>query len=118
MNPYDVNLLIKKIQSLTTNLQLRRVITNVFSLSSIQILNYIVPLVTLPHFLRVLGIEQYGLFTFSQVVISYFESLLQYSFTLTAVNKISKNIENKKNISMQVSVVILTKIILTLIAFF
>ena len=80
---------------LTKNADYKRIAKNFFSLGIIQVTNYLVPLILLPYLVRTLGLAQYGVIVFAQVIIGYFESIMQYSFSLTAVNEISQNVKSK-----------------------
>ena len=55
----------------------------------------LIPLVTLPYILNVLGKELYGLVVFSQAVVSYFVILVSFGFNTLAIEEISVNRDDK-----------------------
>lgn len=62
---------------------------NIFSLASLQVVNYLVPLVTLPWLTRTLGLEAYGQLGFATAVISYFILLTEWGFPLGATREVA-----------------------------
>jgi len=62
---------------------------NVISLYLLQFANYILPLVTVPYLVRVLGPEKFGAVVFGQSLITYFVLVVNYGFDWSATRKIS-----------------------------
>jgi len=54
-----------------------------------QMVGYILPLVTIPYLLRVLGPERFGIITFSQAIMAYFIVINDYGFNLSATRDLS-----------------------------
>ena len=53
---------------------------NIFSLGLLNIVNYIFPLLIIPHLTRTLGRENYGLYAFATVVVGYIALFIRYGF--------------------------------------
>lgn len=66
-----------------------KVVGNAASLITMQLVGYILPLVTVPYLLRVLGPERFGLITFSQAIMAYFIVINDYGFNLSATRDLS-----------------------------
>jgi O-antigen/teichoic acid export membrane protein len=62
---------------------------NALSLYSIQFANYLLPLITVPYLVRVLGAERFGTLSFGQGLMAYFSALVSYGFDWSATRKIS-----------------------------
>jgi O-antigen/teichoic acid export membrane protein len=62
---------------------------NALSLYSIQFANYLLPLITVPYLVRVLGAERFGTLSFGQGLVAYFSAMVSYGFDWSATRKIS-----------------------------
>jgi polysaccharide transporter, PST family len=62
---------------------------NIAALSILQVMNYAVPLVTVPYLVRVLGPGHFGLLSFAQAFILYFDLLTDYGFNLSATRAVA-----------------------------
>ncbi len=94
---------------------IRRLMDNFLSLSALQGINILVPLITFPYLVRVLGVEQFGVFAFVVAVINYAVIITDYGFDLSATKHISTHIENKKKIDEIFSSVIMIKSVMMLL---
>jgi O-antigen/teichoic acid export membrane protein len=75
-------------------------IKNIVSLVSVQGANYLIPLITLPYLVRVLGPVGYGALSFSLAFVQYFILLSDYGFNLSATKQIAIIRENKRDVSV------------------
>lgn len=91
---------------------------NFISLSSIQLMGMILPLISLPYVLRVIGFDNYGIIVFATSLINYFTSLTDYSFKITAVRDIAVFKESKKKLNFIYSKVLIVKFIFLCISLF
>jgi polysaccharide transporter, PST family len=87
-------------RTLVQNKDYRQVATNAASMFVIQVSNYLVPLITFPFLIRTLGIEGFGLMSFTQNIFSYFEQLMNYGFMYAAPKDIAQNTDDKPAINV------------------
>jgi PST family polysaccharide transporter len=90
---------------------------NVFSLSVLQAVTYLIPLITLPYLVRVLGVEKYGLVAFAQAFIQYFIILSDYGFNLSAALDIASHRHDPAKVSQTFSSVMLIRLVLMAVVF-
>ncbi len=88
-----------RIRSFVSVPEKRRLLENFISLSTLQGINYILPLITVTYLVRVLGPEKFGLVAFAQAFIQYFVIFTDYGFNLSATRKISICREDKERVS-------------------
>ncbi|MGB5966195.1 MAG: oligosaccharide flippase family protein [Sulfurimonadaceae bacterium] len=95
----------------------KRLLSNFFSLSLIKISSMILPLVTLPYLVSVLGIENFGLISFVLSIIMYFDIFVSFGFELSATRQISVNRDNIEKVSEIFSSVMVIKFLFLMISF-
>lgn len=64
-------------------------VKNFFSLVSVQVANYLLPLIVLPYLARVIGVEKFGAVAFAQAIVVYFTMLTNFGFGLYGPREIS-----------------------------
>ena len=92
--------------------------SNVFYLTILQGVNYLLPLLALPFLFVKLGAENYGLVAFAYSVSLFLNILVDFGFDLYSTREISINRSNKIKTDKIFSVTMVSKLILLIIAFF
>lgn len=106
----NINFFLKKIKN-------NKLFNNFWYLFIFNIANFILPFLTFPYLVRVLGYDNFGLLSFSNSIINYFVLLTDYGFNLTATREVSINRNNVYKINEIVSSVYIIKIFLFIISF-
>ncbi len=91
-------------------------VKNILSLFMIQGAGYILPLITLPYLVRVLGPSEYGILGFSFAFVQYFTLIVQYGFDLSATNKIAIHKDDKTLVSQVFWGVLFCKSVLVILS--
>jgi PST family polysaccharide transporter len=81
--------LIKKTYKMARPEERRTVLKNFASLSVLQAVTYLLPLLILPYLFRVIGPAKFGLISFAQAFVQYFMILTDYGFSVSATREIS-----------------------------
>ncbi|MGD8778520.1 MAG: oligosaccharide flippase family protein [Ignavibacteria bacterium] len=90
-------------------------LTNFKSLSVIQISNLILPLITLPYLVRILGVEYYGKIQYAYALKSTLLIFTEYGFNFSAVKSIAI-LDNAEQINYRLNIFIFIKIFLLFIS--
>ncbi|WP_225049589.1 oligosaccharide flippase family protein [Priestia megaterium] len=89
---------------------------NFLALFSMQLVNMLLPLLTLPFLGKTLGPSGFGLVMFSQAFIQYFVLITDFGFNLSATRQISINRDNFTKINQIVNAVYVIKLLLLLLS--
>lgn len=92
------------------------VISNITSLSTLQAVTYLLPVVILPYLFRVIGPEKFGLISFAQAFVQYFMIITDYGFNISATKEISLCREEHAKVCKAFSSVMTVKIALAFIS--
>jgi len=92
-------------------------LVNFFSLSTLNFINYLLPLIILPYLIKVIGIENFGLINFALSVIMFFNILIGFGFDLSATRQVSIYKNDIRKVSEIFSSVYLIKAFLLILSF-
>ena len=107
--------MIKRIKSKFQSQDSKKISANFMYLSILQGMNLLLPLITFPYLVRVLGIEKFGLIMFAQAFIVYFSMLADYGFNLSGIREVSSNRNNKNKLIKIFSSIMIARFVLVLI---
>jgi len=104
-------------KKIVTHKEREIVLENFISLTTLQGISYILPLLILPYLVRVIGMEKFGLIAFAQSLVQYFMILTDYGFNLSATKTISLIGGHKEKTSAIFSSVMTIKLMLAAASF-
>lgn len=90
---------------------------NMAALLLLQGANYLLPLLTVPFLVRVLGVEHFGLVAFITAIVTYFLIITDYGFNLTVTRTVALCRDDPSQLSKVVSEVFWTRLFLCLVCF-
>lgn len=98
------------------NEEIKTVIKNFISLSSLNLLSFVFPLLLIPYLTRTIGVEYYGEYVFSFSIFQYCLLLINFGFDYSATKLISVNRDNKSMVSDVLTNVTIIRLIFALFA--
>jgi PST family polysaccharide transporter len=108
----------KNILKFSGKSEFRVLFSNFMNLAVIQGLELVLPLITIPYTIRIVGLDKVGLIAFSYALVGYFGILIGYGFNLTATKQISQNKYSIQNQRKVFSEVLLGKLFLVVVSIF
>lgn len=94
----------------------KTLIENFASLSALQVVTLILPLITLPYVLRVMGKSGYGVYVMAITLMGYFVTITDFGFAVLAPRDVALTRDDKDALNKVYSQVIFTKIALAVLA--
>lgn len=91
-------------------------IENIFSLSILNGLNLILPLVTIPYLVATVGSAHYGIYSIVYSIVQYALLVSNYGFSYTSTKQIAQNRDDMEIVSWIFSSTFLAKIILSTVS--
>lgn len=93
------NKILLKAINILRNSDNKKLINNFFNLGSVQILEMLLPLLTVPYITRIIGFDKVGVIAFSSAIIGYFGICINYGFNLTGTKQVAQNKDDKNYIN-------------------
>ncbi len=107
----------QRLRALTSRPGVRLLLENYASLSAVQVLSYLFPLVITPYLTRTLGPERFGLVSSAASFVGLFLYLTNYGFTITATRQVAVYRQDLNQISRIVGAVLLIKSVFLFLGF-
>ena len=90
---------------------------NTIALMIIQVLNYVIPFITLPYVSRIFEVDKFGVIFFAQSMVDYLGRFIMFGFSLSAVRMIAINRDDKNKINSIVNSVLCGQVLLIIVCF-
>lgn len=94
----------------------KRLISNFVALLVLRGFNFLIPLITLPYLVRVIGLENFGLVNFSLSLGLYFGAIIQFGFGVTATREIARNRDDSIKLAQIYSTTLTASILLAIVS--
>lgn len=94
---------------------IKRVTGNFLYLSVLNALNILLPLITLPYILNVVGKANYGIYTYVYTILQYIIIIATYGFNFSATKQISQCRDDVKRVNEIYNAVIISKFMIALV---
>lgn len=97
------------VESQPASLPKGRLAENIIWLTSLQALNYLLPMATVPYLIRVLGAANYGVMAFAVTFAQYLVILTDYGFNLSATRQVALVRNDRRELEESISAVLIIK---------
>ncbi|WP_185117610.1 oligosaccharide flippase family protein [Chryseobacterium sp. PMSZPI] len=94
----------------------KAVIENYIFMTILQILNSLFYIIIYPYVIRVLGVENYGIYIYTVSIVTYFIFLINFGFDFPATKAVAENKDNVKALNDILSYIFTAKIYLQILS--
>lgn len=108
--------MVNRTKNIFRNNDLKILLENFISLTSLHLVGFILPLITLPYVLRILGFTNYGIVILATSLVTYFHAITDYSFKITATRDVSKFRNSPNKLNLIYSKVLTVKVIFLILS--
>ncbi|MBB1150983.1 flippase [Myroides sp. NP-2] len=102
----------ERIKSFFKEQNFRVLVGNFLSLAVLQVLNILLPFLTIPYLLRVVGVEKFGLISFALAFVTFFQIAVEYGFNTISTRDVSIASKDSKAVQQIFNQVLTTKLFL------
>lgn len=99
-----------RILKLFKHSEVKNLVSNFLWLSILQVVNYMLPLITLPYLARTIGVTGFGKVSFAAAVILWFQTVCDWGFNFTATRDIARVKNNSDKVSRIFSRVLMARL--------
>lgn len=96
----------------------KSVIESFLSLSVLNVLNMLLPLITIPYLYRVVGVDRYGAYSFVYAIVMYLILFSSYGFNFSATRQIARHRDDPEAVNRIYNSVLQCRLALALFASF
>ena len=89
-----------------------KILESFFSLSLLNAIKLILPLITIPYLIRTVGMANYGIYAIVYSMVIYILEISNYGFTYSATRQVAQNRDNKECINSIFSSVLVCRLLL------
>ncbi len=90
---------------------------NIFSISVVRFFDYLLPLLTIPYIVRIIGVEKFGVISVARAFITFFLVFVTFGFNFSGTKFIASNRDNRRKISIETYNIIFIKLLFAFASF-
>jgi polysaccharide transporter, PST family len=110
--------MIDRFKKYKDNNELKQIGANVISLTALNGITFIYPIILIPFLVRMLGVEKYGTYAFSFSILQYFIFFINYGFDLSATKQLAICKNDKNDVNKIFSTVMFLRLMFSTISIF
>jgi polysaccharide transporter, PST family len=95
----------------------RKLFSNFLSLSMVQAINFLIPLLVTPYVISKVGVDGIGAIAIAQTVMIYLSTITDYGFNLSATRDIALHKNDQQKLSRIFYTVLISKLMITVLLF-